>query len=177
MSPDSTPRAARSASLAGLLLAAAAGWGSRRAELAPILPDWVVENAGDACWTVAAYCGFRLIRPSARPRALGIAAFGVSAAVELSQLIRAPWLDAIRGTTLGALALGQGFLWSDFPRYAAGAILAATIDHLVRVRGAGAGTPAANRGIENDPGHENDPDRGFGFKPSDEARRTPEPDS
>ena len=35
--------------------------------------------------------------------------------VEESQLYHASWIDSIRGTTLGALVLGHGFLWSDLP--------------------------------------------------------------
>ena len=50
---------------------------------------------------------------------------------EFSQLYRAPWIDAVRATRLGALVLGQGFLWSDLWCYAAGVTLAAGIDWIL----------------------------------------------
>jgi len=50
----------------------------------------------------------------------------------VSQLYHAPWLDAVRATRPGALALGQGFLWSDLACYAAGVGAAALIDLSMR---------------------------------------------
>ena len=47
----------------------------------------------------------------------------MSVAVEISQLYHAPWIDSIRQTTLAALILGFGFLWSDLVCYAAGVSL------------------------------------------------------
>jgi len=44
----------------------------------------------------------------------------------------APWLDALRATTFGALALGQGFLGSDPLCYAGGVALAVVV--LIRRR-------------------------------------------
>ena len=40
--------------------------------------------------------------------------------VEASQLYHAPWIDAIRQTTLGGLVLGFGFLWTDLICYSVG---------------------------------------------------------
>ena len=40
--------------------------------------------------------------------------------IEFSQIYHAPWIDDIRATTLGALLLGAGFLWSDLVCYAVG---------------------------------------------------------
>jgi len=51
--------------------------------------------------------------------------------VEVSQLYRALWIDAVRGTTLGALVLGQGFLWSNFVCYVAGVGVWFLVDQLV----------------------------------------------
>ena len=54
-------------------------------------------------------------------------------AVEFSQLYHAPWADAIRGTWLGGLVLGSGFLWSDLACYTIGVGVAAGVDvRLVR---------------------------------------------
>jgi hypothetical protein len=43
---------------------------------------------------------------------------------------------AVRETRLGALALGQGFLWSDIACYAVGIAVAAVIDAQTRRRAA-----------------------------------------
>lgn len=40
--------------------------------------------------------------------------------IELSQLYHAAWIDRVRNTSLGALVLGHGFLWSDMAAYTIG---------------------------------------------------------
>jgi hypothetical protein len=55
--------------------------------------------------------------------ALGIrsvSALTLCCLVELSQLVHGPTVDALRGTTLGALVLGSGFDPRDFAAYALG---------------------------------------------------------
>lgn len=44
-------------------------------------------------------------------------------AIECSQLLSYDWLLQLRSTRLGALVLGQGFLWSDIAAYAGGVLL------------------------------------------------------
>ena len=48
--------------------------------------------------------------------------------IEFLQLYRAEWMLAIRRTTLGHYALGQGFLWSDLGFYIIGVLMALLID-------------------------------------------------
>ena len=87
-------------------------------------PDVVVAYGGDTLWASALYVGLRLLAPGgARGRALAVA-LALSLAVELSQLAQPPWLVAIRETLPGRLLLGRGFVWSDLPCYAAGALAA-----------------------------------------------------
>jgi len=76
-----------------------------------------------------------LAGPRARTRRLAGAALALCVAVEVSQLYRAPWLAALRATPLGALALGQGFLWSDLLCYALGVAGAALVNGVLRGRG------------------------------------------
>ena len=109
-----------------MLLAAATGLASRTAPLR----DWPVIGSygGDACWTIAACGGLRLILTGTPTRWLALAGYAISVGVELSQLVRWDWLDAIRATTPGALLLGRGFLWSDLAAYAGGAVAWAFLD-------------------------------------------------
>lgn len=48
--------------------------------------------------------------------------------IEFLQLYSAEWMLAIRRTTLGHYALGQGFLWSDLGYYALGTVIAFGMD-------------------------------------------------
>lgn len=110
----------------------AAGLLSRR------YPAWqpvvVATYAGDVLWAVMVFWGLALIWPRARTITLAGAALGVALVVEGSQLLRVPWLVALRETRLGALALGQGFLWSDIACYVAGIVAASLLDAQTRRR-------------------------------------------
>lgn len=88
------------------------------------LPGVLAEHTGDALWTVAAFCLVALAAPSAAGPRLAAVAWLLAAAVEASQLLDWPWLRAVRGTTAGALLLGQGAKAADLVAYAAGALLA-----------------------------------------------------
>jgi hypothetical protein len=91
-----------------LLFTIALGLASRR--YAEALPDIVVAYAGDALWAAMVFWIASFFLPNAKTRTLSAIALGVSFAVELSQLYQAPWINEIRATRLGALALGHGFL-------------------------------------------------------------------
>ena len=88
-------------------------------------PEVVATYAGDVLWAVVAYllCGAVVPRWSLRSRVAISIAFAFL--VEFSQLWHPEWLDALRRTTLGHLALGIGFEWSDLPCYTLGILLAA----------------------------------------------------
>ena len=109
-----------------LVVVCALGLGSRR--FGESLPDFVAAYAGDTLWALAAFLGIGLVLPRASTARVGLLAMGVSVGVELSQLYHAPWIDSIRGTTLGGLLLGFGFLWSDLACYGAGVGLGVVIE-------------------------------------------------
>lgn len=107
--------------LALALLTGLLGLGSRR--YAPALPAWLAAYAGDTLWALLVFWLMTLARPRWPVGRAGRWAFGLAVAVEISQLYQAPWLNAIRATTLGSLVLGFGFLWSDVLCYGAGVLL------------------------------------------------------
>ena len=112
----------------------AAGLLSRR--YPAMQPHWVATYAGDVLWAAMVFWGLALLWPRARTATLAGAALGVALAVEGSQLLHPPWLVAVRETRLGALALGQGFLWSDVACYVAGIVAASLLDAQTRQRAA-----------------------------------------
>ena len=58
--------------------------------------------------------------------------FGIwfSYLIEISQLYQGEWINSIRDTTLGALILGHGFLFSDLICYTIGILIGVVIEYL-----------------------------------------------
>lgn len=102
-----------------------------RSAAASHLPAFLRLYAGDTLWATAAFCGFALLMPEKTSLTLAIFALVFSFAIELSQLYHAGWIDVIRGTRLGALILGFGFLWTDLVCYAVGVALGVMLDVFV----------------------------------------------
>ena len=120
--------ASRPRSLYAILLAitVALGLGSRQYGAA--LPDVIARYAGDALWATMVMWIYALILPRASTARLAILALATAYAVELSQLLRASWLNVARESRVGALVLGQGFLWSDLVCYAVGVGIGVMLD-------------------------------------------------
>lgn len=87
------------------------------------LPDFTRTYGGDTLYATLVCFLVALLWPRAAAWRLALLAFGLSVAVELTQLAHTPWLEALRRTLFGRLVLGAGFLWSDMVCYAAGALL------------------------------------------------------
>ncbi len=99
------------------------------------LPPFIAEYAGDTLWAAMVFLGVGVLVPASQlSHRIGIA-ISCALAVELSQLYKAPWIDAIRQTTLGGLVLGFGFLWTDLLCYAVGVFAAALLDYLAFGKG------------------------------------------
>jgi hypothetical protein len=113
-----------------LVLTILLGLGSRR--YASALPTIVSTYAGDTLWALALFWFLGLILPRMSPTRVAAMALGLSLLVELSQLYHAPWIDAVRRTTIGGLILGFGFLWSDLACYAAGVGLGVVLETIGR---------------------------------------------
>jgi hypothetical protein len=89
----------------------------------PGLPEWLRDASGGALYVVCLALGLGVLWPRGRPVMLAVAAFALTCGVEFAQLAHPAWLDALRATRPGRLALGTTFAWGDFPPYAAGAVL------------------------------------------------------
>lgn len=111
-----------------VLALATAGVGLATRRVPDIFPRLVATYGGDALWATLVYWLVAWIRPAARSVVLAVLAASIALVVELSQLLTAPWLVALRANPFGALVLGQGFVWSDLACYAAGVALAWRMD-------------------------------------------------
>jgi hypothetical protein len=92
------------------------------------LPPFVAKYGGDALWAMLVFCGVRCLAPRLSRAWTIVAALLFAFSVEFAQLYHAPWIDSIRSTRLGTLALGKTFNWPDLPAYAFGVLLAAAIE-------------------------------------------------
>jgi hypothetical protein len=129
------PPAPRDRVWCACLLAATIALGLATRRFPSVFPSLLATYGGDALWAAMVYWLLAFLRPSASWRALAAGALGIAIAVECSQLVHTPWLDAVRATRLGALVLGQGFLWSDLVAYLAGVGLAVLMDRVMRRSG------------------------------------------
>jgi len=84
------------------------------------LPGFIAAHAGDALWAAMVYFGFRALFVRRGRLWAFFAALCFSFAIEFSQLYQAEWINEVRGTVLGALVLGRGFLAIDLVRYFVG---------------------------------------------------------
>ena len=83
----------------------------------------MVEYAGDTLWALMVFLLVSTLL-AGRPILLrAVITLALAFLVEISQLYHAPWIDAIRQTTLGGLVLGFGFLWTDLACYTAGVMI------------------------------------------------------
>lgn len=96
----------------------------------PILGNY----PGDALWATLVTFLWALLCVRTKPRAIAIWAFATALCVELSQLYHAPWIDQLRATLPGRLALGSGFDPIDLLAYAIGVFIALPILNKLRAR-------------------------------------------
>src|SRR5579864_1982209 len=103
-SPREAPRALRR-----IVVVICCGLGSRSELLA--LPPFFAKYAGDALWALMIFLGFGFLLPVRSTAAVAGLAVAVCGTIECSQLYHAPWLDAVRRTWFGRVALGDTFGW------------------------------------------------------------------
>ncbi len=125
--------------LPAIAVCVVAGLGSRA--YGGYLPEFAAEYLGDVLWASMVYFGVCLVWQAAGIGRAMLCALVFSYGIEISQLYQADWINAVRGTRFGALALGHGFLWSDMACYTLGILLAAGVDRVLIRRGPGRTCP------------------------------------
>lgn len=98
--------------------------------LGPVVRDVL----GDALWAVMIVWWLGVLAPTMRLPVRGGVALAVCVAVEISQLLHTPALDAARRTLPGRLVLGSGFDPRDLVAYAAGVLAAVLLERAVSGR-------------------------------------------
>ena len=109
--------------VAGTLIVIAAGLASRR--FPNLVPESLGKYPGDVLWALMVFLGWGCVFTRSSTGRLAALAFASCCAVEASQLYSAPWIDDLRSTTVGALALGRGFNPLDLVAYASGVAIGA----------------------------------------------------
>jgi len=110
------------------LIVIAAWFGVHARRYGEVLPDAVAGYAPEVLWAMAVFATIGLIFPTAASWQVAAVAYVLTTGFEYSQLHHEPWIDALRGTPLGALALGSDFLIPDLTCYAVGVLLGLLIE-------------------------------------------------
>jgi hypothetical protein len=108
------------------VIAAGLWW---RSAANPVSPFWH-KYGGDALWALLIFLGFRCVLIRASILRVTLVALAFCFAVEFSQLYHAPWIDSVRNTRLGMLALGSTFNAPDLIAYAVGVAVGVVIETL-----------------------------------------------
>lgn len=99
-----------------------------------VLPGFIAAYSGDTLWAAMVYFGLRTLFPSTSILKVAAGALLFSYCIEFGQLYQADWINAIRNTTVGALVLGHGFLWTDLLCYTVGILCSVIVDYYSSVR-------------------------------------------
>jgi hypothetical protein len=100
------------------LVVIAVGLASRRYPW--LFPGVLSKYPGDALWALMVFCIWGFAIPACSTGRLAAYALLTCYADEFSQLYQAPWINAIRRTVVGHLALGSTFSWFDMMAYTVG---------------------------------------------------------
>lgn len=124
--PCKTPHRSRWTSGALILLVIVLGLASRR--YGRHWPYGLNNHPGDVLWALMVFYIWSFVRPAATTTFLAQASLLTCYLVEFSQLVQAPWLNAIRHTTWGRLVLGASFSWMDLGAYTLGVTAGGLLD-------------------------------------------------
>jgi hypothetical protein len=102
--------------------------------LGDALPPRAKDATGDALWAMMVAWWVGAFLPGKPMMARGAIALAIAWTVELTQLYHAPWIDALRSSSVVHLVLGSDFDARDLVAYAVGVALAVLLDFAVRRR-------------------------------------------
>jgi hypothetical protein len=112
-----------------IVVTVALGLASRKVPV--LFPALLGKYPGDALWSLMVYWTVAWLIPDASIKKVALLALAFSYADEVSQLYQAPWINAVRRTTLGHLVLGSAFSWLDMLAYTIGVAAGATVEYFL----------------------------------------------
>jgi len=92
------------------------------------LPLPIVKYGGSMLWGTMVFFLVAIAASRQSPKRIALISASIAICVELFRLVHAPWLDAFRLTTAGALLLGRVFSPWNMLAYAAGIGMAMLLD-------------------------------------------------
>jgi Protein of unknown function (DUF2809) len=92
------------------------------------LPSPVVKYGGSVLWGTMVFFVVAIVASSLSPSSIVLISASIAVSVELFRLVHAPWLDAFRLTTAGALLLGRIFSPWNMLAYGVGIGLGTALD-------------------------------------------------
>ncbi|MDH2343494.1 DUF2809 domain-containing protein [Bradyrhizobium sp. SSUT77] len=98
------------------------------------LPAFIVKYGGSLLWATMVFLLVGVLLPRLSRTQMAAIAIVIAVVVEFSRLVHAPWLDAFRLTTAGALLLGRIFSLWNLVAYAIGIVFGVWIDRLTAMR-------------------------------------------
>ncbi|WP_442945390.1 ribosomal maturation YjgA family protein [Oceanirhabdus sp. W0125-5] len=104
-----------------IILVIILGLASRK--LGYMLPEFISKYSGDTLWALMVFLIMGFIFKDKGILSIACYAIIFSVSIEISQLYHGEFIDSIRGTRIGGLVLGYGFLWSDITCYITGIVI------------------------------------------------------
>jgi hypothetical protein len=95
------------------------------------LPAFVVKYGGSLLWATMVFLLVGVLLPRLSRTQIAAIAAAIAIVVEFSRLVHAPWLDAFRLTTAGALLLGRIFSLWNVVAYLIGIVAGVWLDGFV----------------------------------------------
>ncbi len=89
----------------------------------PYLTDWVNNSLGGLLYVTFWCLVAAFLNPKWPEVKIALIVLLVTSVLETAQLWHPPFLQYLRSFYLGKVLLGTTFTWSDFPHYAAGALI------------------------------------------------------
>ena len=104
------------------------GLALRRYGLGAGLPAFIVKYGGSLLWAMMVFFLVAMAAPARSRWSIALISASIAVCVELFRLVHAPWLDAFRLTTAGALLLGRIFSPWNMLAYGGGIVLGALLN-------------------------------------------------
>jgi len=125
-----TRKRSRALYFVAVVVTIAAGLASRR--FPGLTPACLGKYPGDALWALMVFFGWGTRSPKGSTLRIALAALLTCYLVELVKLYQAPWIVAVRHSTLGHLVFGHAFSWQNIIAYAVGVLGGVAIEYLIR---------------------------------------------